>query len=505
MELYGTRNLNDSLSSIYAIVKGLSNDGGLYFPLLKDLENKVLDFDELKGLSYKKIALKILNIFFDEFSAEELEECINSAYCPNNFKNCSDTIAPLTEIGNDYLLELYNGPTSAFKDIALTILPYLLTKSYTKCNLNKKIHILTATSGDTGMAALSGFKNVANTSITVFYPTSGVSQIQKAQMQTAEGDNVDVVAVNGNFDDCQKLVKTIYADENIKNLCDTKNIVLSSANSINIGRLIPQVVYYISSYIYLLNQNVIKVGDSVNFSVPTGNFGDILAGYIAKMLGLPIDKLICASNDNNVLTEFINTGVYDKNRTFYKTISPSMDILVSSNLERLLFILSKNDDKLVSKYMSELNMVGKYVVSDDILSQIKKDFFADYLSEVECKESIKKAFEKDNRLIDPHTAVAYGVLDKFKKKSNSSACANIILSTASPYKFPRAVLNAIKGKDSSEDANVDDFAVLEELYEFTRVPIPTNLKMLKNKKIRFTTTLNYDECYDYLVEKLGRI
>lgn len=499
MKLYSTRNLNDSVSSPIAIIKGLSNDGGLYFPKLNDIENKKIDIESIKNLSYKKIALKILSIFFDEFSVEELEDCIESAYNSKNFKSYDEIIAPVTKIGDDYLLELFNGPTSAFKDMALTILPHLLTKSYMKCELNKKIHILTATSGDTGMAALSGFMNVPNTSITVFYPTDGVSQIQKLQMKTAEGDNVDVVALNGNFDDCQKLVKNIYADENIRHICDSKNIVLSSANSINIGRLIPQVVYYVTSYIALLNQNKIKIGDLVNFVVPTGNFGDILAGYIAKLLGLPIDKLICASNDNNVLTEFINTGTYNKNRVFYKTISPSMDILVSSNLERLLFILSNDDDKTIVQYMNELNTTGEYTISSDILDKIKKDFFADYSNESECKESIKIAFEKDKRLIDPHTAIAYSVLNKFKRKNNSSAVANIILSTASPYKFPRAVLSAIKGDINN---NIDDFHCLNELYSVTNVSIPTNLSILKNKKIRFETILNYDECKDYLVNKL---
>ena len=512
MKLYSTRNLNEISNPKDAIIKGLSNDGGLYCPKIEDIIAKKFDISFLLKNDYKATAKLIFRIFFDDFTDSEIENCINSAYNSTNFRSPLTNIAPISKIGDNYLMELYHGPTSAFKDVALTILPHFLTTAYKSKGENKKVYILTATSGDTGKAALSGFKDVENTSITVFYPTDGVSNIQKLQMQTSEGNNVSVVAIKGDFDDCQKLVKEIYTDANIKKLCDEKNVVLSSANSINIGRLVPQIVYYIQAYIDLVNANEIKLNDKINFVVPTGNFGDILAGYIAKLLGTPINKLVCSSNDNNVLTDFINTGTYDKNRELYKTISPSMDILVSSNLERLLFLLSGNDDKLISSFMNDLNTNGKYTVSNDILNKIKENFDAYFATQDECRQTIKDAFENDGRIIDTHTAVAYNCLKKYNAYNDSklshSVCGDVkikalepavVLSTASPYKFTRDVLKCICNDNID---SLDDFACLDKLYEKTHEPIPKNLTALKNKEKRFNTTLTYEECKDFVINNI---
>ena len=506
MKLHSTRNLNEIKNPKDAIIKGLSDDGGLYCPKYEDIIAHKFNIKDLLSNNYTDTAKLIFTIFFDDFTDKEIEACINASYNKNNFDVTNNNIAPITKLGNNFLMELYHGPTSAFKDVALTILPQFLTTAYKSKGENKKVYILTATSGDTGKAALSGFKDVENVSITVFYPTDGVSNIQKLQMQTSEGNNVSVVAVKGDFDDCQRLVKEIYTDADIKKICNDNNVVLSSANSINIGRLVPQIVYYVQSYIDLVNKNHIKLNDEVNFVVPIGNFGDILAGYIAKLLGTPINKLICASNDNKVLTDFINTGVYDKNRELYKTISPSMDILVSSNLERLLFLLSGNDDKLVKELMDNLNEKGIYKVSDNLLLKIKESFVAYYASQDECRKTIKETFEKDGRIIDPHTAIAYNCLKKYlssnhdniSKKSESEKPA-VVLSTASPYKFARDVLKCIS--EDNIDA-LDDFTCLDKLNELTKEPIPKNLSKLKTKEKRFDTTLDYSESKNYVVNNI---
>ena len=526
MKLYSTRNLNEIKNPKDAIIKGLSDDGGLYCPKFEDIVARKFDIKNLLSNDYKATAKLVFSTFFDDFTIDEIEHCIDAAYNKDNFDvvgadtirpNCRGehcepafNIAPVTKIGDNYLMELYHGPTSAFKDVALTILPQFLTTAYKSKGENKKVYILTATSGDTGKAALSGFKDVENTLITVFYPTDGVSNIQKLQMQTSEGNNVSVVALKGNFDDCQRLVKEIYTNSNMKKLCDDNNVVLSSANSINIGRLVPQIVYYIQTYIDLVNKNEIKLGDKINFVVPTGNFGDILAGYIAKLLGTPIDKLICASNDNNVLTDFINTGVYNKNRELYKTISPSMDILVSSNLERLLFLLSGNDANFVNDLMTSLNKTGEYKVNSDLLNKIKENFVAFSANQDECRKAIKEAFENDKRIIDTHTAVAYSCLKKYEQTlvgadtiRPNCRCEHcepvIILSTASPYKFARDVLKCICS--DNVDA-LDDFACLDKLHELTGEKIPKNLAALKNKEKRFDKTLSYEECKNFVINNI---
>ena len=495
MKLYSTRNIKEEISPKDAIIKGLSNDGGLYCPKIEDIISHKFDIKSLLSNNYKETAKFVFQIFFDDFTKEELENCINNAYNDKNFNEYKDNISPISNIGNNFLMELYHGPTSAFKDVALTILPQFLTTAYKSKSINKKIYILTATSGDTGKAALSGFKDVPNVSITVFYPTDGVSNIQKLQMQTSEGNNVGVIALKGDFDDCQKLVKEIYTDKNIKDLCDKNNVVLSSANSINIGRLVPQIVYYIQSYINLVNNDKIKLYDKINFVVPTGNFGNILAGYIAKLLGTPIDKLICASNDNNVLTDFINSGEYNKNRELYKTISPSMDILVSSNLERLLFLLSDNDDKLIKKLMDSLYTTGKYQIDSSLLKKVKESFIGYYSDQDECREAIKEAFNKDKRLIDTHTAIAYSCLKKYLSENEYKP--TVILSTASPYKFARPVLKCICNDNIDE---LNDFECFDKIYNITKEQIPKNLSDLMNKKIRFNISLNYDDCKNHVID-----
>lgn len=505
MKLYSTRNKNIEANPKDAIIKGLSSDGGLFTPKIEDLLANKIDLQKMLKSSYKDIAKTVFKIILSDFSDDELDTAINGAYNDDNFCGYDKVVTPITKIGDNFLLELYHGPTSAFKDVALTILPYFLTiakngKSHQSNDSQDKVYILTATSGDTGKAALSGFKDVNGAFITVFYPTDGVSSIQKMQMQTSQGNNVSVVALNGNFDDCQRLVKEIYVDEEIKKIAKDNSIVLSSANSINIGRLVPQIVYYIYSYINLANEKHINFGDKINFVVPTGNFGDILAGFIAKLLGTPINKLICASNRNNVLTDFINNGIYNKNREFYKTISPSMDILVSSNLERLLYLLSGNDSDYVKKLMDNLNATGLYEINDKIKSLVKENFEAYFADEDECLDSIKSAYNKDGRIIDPHTAVAYACLKKYEKEKKGTP--SVILSTASPYKFVRSVLPCIS--DTPID-KLDDFMCMEKLNELTGEAIPKNLYNLKNMEIRFDTTLNYADCKEYVINSIKRM
>lgn len=474
-----SRNKNEKCTAKEAIIKGLSRNGGLYVP--EKFGKEQFEIKDFIDLSYQEMANKVISYFFDDFTKEEIELCINGAY-ETNFS--SKEISPVSKIGNDYMLELYHGPTSAFKDVALTILPYLLKTAYK--NKNKKVYILTATSGDTGKAALEGFKNVEGTYITVFYPNKGVSLIQEKQMNTTIGNNVEVISINGNFDDCQKLVKTCY--EKI----ESDKVQLSSANSINIGRLIPQVVYYFKAYSDLVKKQEIKINEKVNFVVPTGNFGNILAGYFAKVLGCPIDKLICASNENNVLTDFIKTGVYDRNREFFTTISPSMDILISSNLERLLFILSDYDDEKVAKYMEDLSKIGKYKIDKDLLNKIQETFIAYYCPEEECKATIRNAFYEDKRLIDTHTAVAYAA-----SKKNRNGNKNIILSTASPYKFCNNVLNSLKGYTKE-----NEFDAMRELENLSGEKAPRNLKEIENMPNLHSKNISIEDGIKTVLERI---
>lgn len=488
MNYNSTRNKEIRCESAYAIKTGISSDGGLFVP--ESIPCISSDFImELAKLSYKDRAAKILGLFLTDFSNDELNDCASKAYTPQKF--ASDAIAPLYKLDNNrYILELWHGPTCAFKDMALQILPHLLTKSIKKTGEDKKVVILVATSGDTGKAALEGFRDVDGTGIIVFYPNNGVSKIQQLQMATQEGANVGVVAVNGNFDDAQTGVKKIFTDESYKSELADNGVMLSSANSINWGRLAPQIVYYFSAYCDMLNNGEISNGDDINIVVPTGNFGNILAAYYAKMMGLPVNKLICASNSNNVLTEFIKTGIYDRNRKFFTTISPSMDILISSNLERLLYHVSGCDDKLVADYMQMLSSNGKYQVSDKIMTDIAELFFADFSDDYETKETIAKINKEFGYTPDTHTAVAINVYDKYIKATGDDH-KTVIASTANPFKFNESVINAIAGEGSSN--GLDEFELLDKLADLSKMEIPASLGDLKTKNVRFTTVCEKEQ------------
>ncbi|MBO5104404.1 MAG: threonine synthase, partial [Ruminococcus sp.] len=431
-----TRNSTVKVSSAEAITQGISADGGLFVPE----SIPTLSLDEIKAvgdMSYADRAAFVFSKYLTDFTDAEIHYCTDNAYSTKNFE--TESIAEIAHLfDGTYMLELWHGPTCAFKDMALQILPYFLTTSAKKINLDKKIVILVATSGDTGKAALEGFKDVEGTSIMVFYPEDGVSPMQKRQMKTQEGSNVGVCALKGNFDDCQNGVKAIFTDEDVKKQLDEKGMMFSSANSINWGRLVPQIVYYVSSYAELVKDGEIELGDKINIVVPTGNFGNILAAYYAKHMGVPVNKLICASNINNVLTDFINTGVYDRNRKFYATVSPSMDILISSNLERLLYLLTDRNDSVIKEWFGKLSAEGRYEVSDEIKAKISEEFFAGFCDDVQTKNTIHEIYEKYSYTCDTHTAVAVKVYEDYKKLTGDTT-KTVIASTASPYKFSNAV------------------------------------------------------------------
>ena len=488
MKYISTRNKDKVVSSSEAIIQGLAADGGLYTP--QSLDQKV-DLSSALKMNYLELAQYILSLFLSDFSQEQIQQCVRNAY-QNSFEN--NEVAPLCKYHDDWLMELWHGPTSAFKDVALTLLPHLLTAAYKNQNENDLISILTATSGDTGKAAINGFADVKNTAITVLYPEIGVSDIQKRQMRTSLGKNVEVIAVKGNFDDCQQIVKEAMKNPVVLNAC--KRMKLSSANSINIGRLLPQIVYYFDSYAKLVKSGDIQLGDAVNFIVPSGNFGNILAGYLAKKLGLPVKKLVCASNSNNVLTEFIHTGSYNANRAFIPTISPSMDILVSSNLERLLFLLSNHNDVLINQYMSSLKEDGHYTISDELRHALQESFTAYDCSEEECKKVIYDTFHNEHILIDPHTAVAVHACHAYKQESNDTTPC-IVLSTASAYKFAKDVYAALTGKSCD-----DEFEAMHALHDYTSVAIPKNLACLKDMPIRFTKVIEKEDALATIAKRL---
>lgn len=490
-----TRKNNAIVTSKEAIINGLATDGGLYVPIeikrydLSNLYNKSL---VKNTVSFQTISKTILSDFFDDLNIPDLVFSIDKAYATFSKQD----ITPTINIGDDYLLELYYGRTSAFKDVALSLLPYLLINSQKELNINKLIYILCATSGDTGKAALEGFKNIDGTYITVFYPNNAVSKIQQLQMITTNGSNTNVVSINDNFDVCQRIVKNIM--NNRGSILANKNVLFSSANSINIGRLAPQIIYYFKSYFDLVNNKAINLNDKVNFIVPTGNFGDILAGYFAKQMGLPVDKLICASNRNNVLTDFLKTGNYDTNREFYNTYSPSMDILISSNLERLLYIMSGNDKEYISSIMTQLNNEKKYNIEKSILTKINDTFIGYYTTDKTILDTIKYSYENYKVLIDPHTACGLDALNKFKKEYGNNN-KTIVLSTASPYKFSNTVLKAIaKGKLST-----DEFENMTNLNKLTHVDIPINLKNLKTLAIINNNNIKKEEAIDYVQNKVN--
>ncbi|MBQ0111140.1 MAG: threonine synthase [Oscillospiraceae bacterium] len=487
MNYSSTRNHNLTVSSAKAIATGLAGDGGLFLPVeIPALTSE--DFKYLKGCDYKTRAKEILGRFLTDFSDDELEYCCGGAYL-GNFDN--DMPAPVKKLDEQKnVLELWHGPTCAFKDLALQILPYLMTVSVKKTGSKNKTVILVATSGDTGKAALEGFCDVDGTAIMVFYPTDGVSNMQKMQMATQKGSNVNVCAINGNFDDAQSGVKQIFGNEECAKLLENNGCSFSSANSINWGRLAPQIVYYISAY---LDMDCPK---EMNVVVPTGNFGNILAAYYAKEMGVPIKKLICASNSNNVLTDFINTGVYNKNRDFYTTVSPSMDILISSNLERLLYLLS-GDDTLVSSLMEQLKTDGKYTVPADLLAKLQQSFCGGYCNEEKTLQTIKDTFDKYGYLIDTHTAVAMAVANDYAANTGDTT-PMLIVSTASPYKFSPAVCKAVGAKTDG-----DEFKTVENLEKATDTIAPAPIKDLKNKEIRFKTVVDKENMTDEVLKFLG--
>lgn len=485
-----TQNAAEVVSAAQAIAQGISKDGGLFVPQ-EFPKYSAETFNELLKLDYKGRAKKVFADFLSDFTEEEINDCVENAYTKEKFG--SDNPAPLAYAklnGKELnILELWHGPTCAFKDMALQILPHFLTKSLKKTYDGKDAVILVATSGDTGKAALEGFKNVDHTKILVFYPVDGVSPMQKLQMTTQEGDNVSVCAINGNFDDAQSAVKSIFTNAEIKNELAKKNMMFSSANSINWGRLVPQIVYYFSTYCDLINMGKIKAGDKINVVVPTGNFGNILAGYYAKKMGLPIKTLVCASNSNNVLTDFLKTGTYDKNRKFYTTTSPSMDILISSNLERLLYHMSDGDDKLINDLMNKLSNDGKYTVSNELIAKIQKEFDAGFTAEQNVDDTIKSHFDKYHYLCDTHTAVAVKVYDEYVKATGDDI-PTVIDSTASPYKFSASVLNAVL---AGKAPKLDEFAMVDELHKVTGADIPKPLASLKDKSIRFENVCNKED------------
>lgn len=488
MRYKSTRDNSISVTAAEAIKTGLSAEGGLFvpesFPKVSMSEIK-----ELTARSYNERAKFVLSKFLTDFTEEELMNCINSAYTKEKFETSS--IAPVYKLNDTtFFLELWHGPTCAFKDMALQILPHLLTTSMKKTNEDKEIVILVATSGDTGKAALEGFKDVKGTRIIVFYPDNGVSEIQKLQMVTQEGNNVSVAAVKGNFDDAQNGVKKIFTDSGYKTLLERNQFKLSSANSINWGRLVPQIVYYFSSYAELLKNNEIKEGEEVNVVVPTGNFGNILAAYYAKKMGLPIAKFICASNRNNVLTDFIKTGVYNKNRDFHTTISPSMDILISSNLERFLYDLTGCSDATVKEWMNELNTKGTYEISPEVKEKMQSMFVAGCCDDSETMATIKKCAAEYDYVIDTHTAVAKAVYDKYVAETGD-ATKSIIASTASPFKFNQSVLISLE--DHNSVVGKDEFTLLGELSEKSNMQIPASLAELKDKSVVFDLVCDKDE------------
>ena len=495
MNYLSTRDKSLRLSAAQAIAQGLSTDGGLMTPVvLPKLSQNALE--TMKEMSYQQRAVYVMNTYLEDFTASELSAFAAKAYGGDKFDSAA--VAPVRPVdANTYCMELWHGPTCAFKDMALQMLPHLLSASLVKNNEEKTVCILVATSGDTGKAALEGFKDVEKTRILVFYPKDGVSAIQQLQMNTQEGGNVGVCSVVGNFDDAQTGVKKLFSDEDLRAALAKRGYFLSSANSINWGRVLPQIVYYISAYCDLLRDGAIQDADAINVCVPTGNFGNILAAYYAKQMGLPIAKLICASNSNNVLTDFLKTGVYDRNRKFYTTMSPSMDILISSNLERLIFDLSGQDDALVRQYMSELGAEGRYTVSPTIRRKLESLFAAGFCDDAQTQKVIARMWKEHGYLIDPHTAVAFDVLDQYRKESGDET-PTVVVSTASPFKFCDSVLGALGAAELAEGTDI-----LDQLSDLTGVSAPAPLAALKSKKVRFQDNVTKEHMVDKVMEMLN--
>ncbi len=487
-----TRNSSIRVSASQAILKGLSDEGGLFIPERIPTLDKPME--AFANMTYAEVAYEVMSRFYTDFTEEELKNCIARAY---DSKFDTDVIAPLVEADGAYYLELFHGPTIAFKDMALSILPHLMITSARKNNVKNDIVILTATSGDTGKAALAGFAEVEGTKIIVFYPKNGVSAIQERQMVTQKGDNTFVVGIHGNFDDAQTGVKKIFADKEFAKELDEKGYQFSSANSINIGRLIPQVVYYVYAYAVMLKEERIAAGEKINVVVPTGNFGNILAAYLAKHMGVPIDKLVCASNHNKVLYDFFKTGEYNRNREFYLTTSPSMDILISSNLERLIYLIAGCDDVKNTELMQKLNSEGVYIISDDMKANLT-DFVGGFATEEETAKRIKELYEKTGYVLDTHTAVASYVYDQYVKETGDTN-KTVIASTASPFKFGQSVMEAIDGKAHDEDM----FELVETLSKTANVAIPNAVEELKTAPVLHDNICEKDGMKDIIKEFLG--
>ena len=487
-----TRSDAKPVTSSQAILKGLADDGGLFVP--ENIPTLDKSFDELAKMTYREAAYEVMKLFFSDFTEEELKSCIDNAY---DGKFDTESIAPLSEADGTFYLELFHGATIAFKDMALSILPHLMIASAKKNNVKNEIVILTATSGDTGKAALAGFADVKGTRIIVFYPKNGVSPIQEKQMVTQKGDNAFVVGITGNFDDAQTGVKEIFGDKELAKTLDAAGFQFSSANSINIGRLVPQVVYYVYAYAQLLKEGKISSGEKINVAVPTGNFGNILAAYFAKQMGLPIEKLICASNENKVLYDFFETGIYDRNREFVLTSSPSMDILISSNLERLIYMAAGADADKNSAFMKLLSSEGKYAVTDDMREKMK-DFYGGYASGSEMAATIKSLYEKTGYVIDTHTAVAAAVLKKYQSTTGDNA-KTVLASTASPFKFTRSVMNAI----GAEYEKMEDFALVDELSKLAGVNVPSAIEEIRTAPVLHDTVCDKEEMKRVVLRFLG--
>ena len=487
-----TRDDSVKVTASQAILKGLAPDGGLFVP--ESIPSFDKSLEELSKMSYKEVAYEVMKLMLDDFTEEELKACIDKAY---DEKFDTDVIAPLVKADGAYYLELFHGATIAFKDMALSILPHLLITSAKKNDVHNEIVILTATSGDTGKAALAGFADVKGTRIIVFYPKNGVSPIQEKQMVTQKGDNTYVIGIKGNFDDAQTGVKKIFGDKELEKEMAEAGFQFSSANSINIGRLVPQIVYYVYAYTRLLADGEIKAGDKINAVVPTGNFGNILAAFYAKNMGLPINKLICASNENKVLYDFFTTGEYDRNREFVLTTSPSMDILISSNLERLSYRIAGNSAKKNSELMESLKNTGKYEITPEMKAQLS-DFYGNYATEAEDAATIKKLYEDTGYVIDTHTAVAATVYEKYKKETGDDT-VTVIASTASPYKFTRSVMDAIDLKYDS----MTDFELVDELSKISNVAVPQAIEDIRTAPVLHDTVCEVNEMSSSVKKILG--
>lgn len=490
---HSTRNSEETATASEAILKGLTSDGGLFVP--DSIPKLNVSLEDLTQMSYQEIAYAVMKEFLTDFTEEELKTCINNAY---DSKFDTEEIAVTKKVDGAYYLELFHGATIAFKDMALSILPHLLVTSARKNNVKNEIVILTATSGDTGKAALAGFADVPGTKIIVFYPKSGVSPIQEKQMVTQKGDNTYVIGIKGNFDDTQTGVKKMFSNKELAKVMNDNGFQFSSANSINIGRLVPQVVYYVKAYADLLKQGALKAGEPMNVVVPTGNFGNILASYYAKQMGIPIGKFVCASNKNKVLFDFFETGKYDRNREFYVTTSPSMDILISSNLERMIYRIAGNDAKQCAKFMAALTKDGEYVITDAMKAELS-EFFGAFGSEEETAVKIKEVYDKEGYVMDTHTAVAAVAYDKYKAATGDDKTPTVIASTASPYKFTRSVMDAI---DPAYDAE-DDFELVDELNKVSKTAIPKAIEEIRTAPVLHDTVCETAAMEDEVKKILG--